>query len=508
MIIAIIPTTNLNNSKEFNKWKKKLLDNGYYVRRIINCGPCFHKIGVVASIVVIDNYEDKTSYKLFDCVMNKKTDMKRVPHVGHVVKPSGQAKIDAVKADEGFDLIEEYDDNSSWSESSEQKRQQIVMKVNKDHDSEFKDSVFQQLEAYFSTGCGLNTRRFGKLFEALDTMKAHDAKYNSDSIIKIVFGKLFEQVRFKPRAINKCTETTKETGYPLISASYKNNGACCYINEFDFDGQYLSVAKDGSNGAGTAFYQHGRFSMAGATCLFQLKPEFQSTPENDELIYLAFAEYLTEQKHYDYQNKPSADKILSTLVEIPNKDPVLTLIPESLFEQEQMIKIRVGDIFESAGRGSHHSYNDLNDGEYPFIALSSDHNGVVKYVDFYDFDGEYVSVSTFGHCFVQRGKFAIKDELCLLRLKNEYEQLKQELVHISELMTDFFVKRHSFSQALRLNTCLSSILSIPSTDLIFQICPQLIDLDTDYTPNDENQSSSSTANDTASTTADTSSDDA
>lgn len=482
VIIAIIPTTNLNNSKDFNKWKKVLLDNGYYVRRIINCGKCFHKVGVLASIIVIDDIDEKTPYKLFDGEMKKTVDIKQIPHVGRVLKPSGQAKIDDIKNDIGFELIEDYDHETNWGESHEQKQRDEEMKLTKTKDDEFKESVFQQLEQYFSSGCGLNHRRFGRLFETLNMLKHDDPKYASDSTVKIVFGKLFEQIKFKPRTISQCNEVAPDEGYPLISASYKNNGICCYIDSFDFDGQYLSVAKGGSDGNGTAFYQHGKFSMTGATLLFQLKEEFQTTFENNESICLAFAEYLTEQKHYDYQNTAHPEDILQTIVEIPNKDPVLQIIPNSVYETEEMINLRIGDILEPV-KGKKRIIYECNevapDKGYPLISASCKNNGISCYIDQFDYEGQYLSITKngvgAGTAFYQNGKFSITSDVLLFKFIQEIEN---ELIYkrFVDILTSQLSVRFDYQNKPKLDKILNFILSITSTDPVFQTCPELMDL--------------------------------
>lgn len=482
VIIAIIPTTNLNNSKDFNKWKKKLLDNGYYVRKIINCGKCFHKVGVLASIIVIDDIDEKKPYKLFNGEMKKTIDIKQVPHVGRILKPSGQAKIDDIKNDIGFELIEDYDHETNWGESHEQKQRDEEMKLTKTKDDEFKESVFQQLKQYFSSGCGLNHRRFGKLFEALDMLKHDDPKYASDSTVKIVFGKLFEQIKFKPRTISQCNEVASDKGYPLISATTSNNGICCYIDSFDFDGQYLSVSKGGDGGV--AFYQHGKFSMTGSTLLFQLKEEYQTTFENNESICLAFAEYLTEQKHYDYQNEPSAENILQTIVEIPDKDPVLQIIPNSVYETEEMIKLRVGDMFEMIKRNKVRDVNKCNETDlengYPLISGTKNNNGVVMYIDTFDYDMNCLCVVRFGSSGLttyHKGKFSITDKVFIIKLKQHIENEDDIYFRFAKtLSAQFMMKYNEYSKPLTIDKILNFILSIPSTDPIFQTCPELMGL--------------------------------
>lgn len=488
VIIAIIPTTNLNNSACFNKWKKVLMDNGYFVRKIINCGKCFHKISVVASIVVMDNFEEKTPYKLFNCEMTKGVDVKQIPHVGRVLKPSGQAKIDAVKNDNGYELIENYDYNTAWAESPNMKKDvSEIKKINKI--KKFKLDVDEQIKLYFIPGSNLDSQMFKPLFDALDLIKKNNSIYScNDKVVKVKFSDLFEQIRCKTHTISNCSEVDKSIGYPLISASTKNNGIAAYIDKYDLDGQYLSITKGGDGGY--ALYQNGKFSITSSVVVFELKNELKTTTENNEKLYITLAKYITNQRDYDWAlNKPSTDKILSTVIEIEENDPILQLIPEALIESPELIKFSIGDAFEIVKcktRFVCHSNEVDKSAGYPIISASKVNNGINTYINEYDLDGRYLTVAvegTRGYTTYQNGKFSITHHLKVIKLKDALLNTIDEnyvddfYKHISGVITENLMNKYdSFDKIITINKLLSEVLELNSSSKIFQFCPKLLKL--------------------------------
>ena len=47
--------------------------------------------------------------------------------------------------------------------------------------------------------------------------------------------------------------------YPVYSSQTSNNGIMGYLDDYDFDGEYITWTTDGAN-AGTVFYRNGRFN--------------------------------------------------------------------------------------------------------------------------------------------------------------------------------------------------------------------------------------------------------
>ena len=121
---------------------------------------------------------------------------------------------------------------------------------------------------------------------------------------KIKIGDYFEIVKVKPLKISKC----EDGEYPLISSSKINNGICKFINTYSIEGEFISVARNGS--VGYSFYQSNKFSIT--TDIILLKPL-------KEIDYCLMAMLLTEHLHskYSYSNKITNQKLMNEIISIP-----------------------------------------------------------------------------------------------------------------------------------------------------------------------------------------------
>ena len=118
---------------------------------------------------------------------------------------------------------------------------------------------------------------------------------------------------------NKYIKDVKNTGeYPLISCSTKNHGVSTYVDAYDYDGDYITVATDGA--AGTCFDQHGKFSITGK--VITLKPK--DTNIVPVLPELAFIMTLHLRMKYGYKNKCDKEALekefIPQLPFLPNPD--------------------------------------------------------------------------------------------------------------------------------------------------------------------------------------------
>ena len=98
------------------------------------------------------------------------------------------------------------------------------------------------------------------------------------------------------------------------------------------------------------------------------------------------------------------------------------------------------DIISHIQSKSH--YSDTNDGEYPFIGTRSSHNNmIVKYVDYYDLDGDYICIGSVppvvGLCTVHHGKFAVQHNVIVLKLKSKFNRLTDCLNCLAGNLTQY-----------------------------------------------------------------------
>ena len=140
-------------------------------------------------------------------------------------------------------------------------------------------------------------------------MKLNNKLMNIDKLniikwIKIKISDYFEIVKVKPLKINEC----EDEEYPLISSSKVNNGICKFINTYSIEGEYISVARNGS--VGYSFYQSNKFSIT--TDIILLKPL-------KEIDYYLMAILLTEHLHskYSYSNKITNQKLINEIINVP-----------------------------------------------------------------------------------------------------------------------------------------------------------------------------------------------
>ncbi len=63
--------------------------------------------------------------------------------------------------------------------------------------------------------------------------------------------------------------------YPVYSSQISNDGIMGYLDDFMFDGEYISWTTDGAN-AGTVFYRNGKFNCTNVCGLLKLKKEFDT----------------------------------------------------------------------------------------------------------------------------------------------------------------------------------------------------------------------------------------
>ena len=126
--------------------------------------------------------------------------------------------------------------------------------------------------------------------------------------------------------------------------------------------------------------------------------------------------------------------------------------------------VRIDELFEYAGNGKQEN-NYLPDGPYPLISTSSHNNGIIKYVNKYDFDGTYITITfngSVGTCFIQRGKFTLgHGQVIALKLKPEYQFLEECLSSLAFAMTMEFRMKYSYNNKLNkerlMNETISSI---------------------------------------------------
>lgn len=101
--------------------------------------------------------------------------------------------------------------------------------------------------------------------------------------LKMLHSDSWEQFRIKDIAIigrgrvisSVEISQQKNPTYPVYSSQTSNEGIMGYLDDYMFEGEYISWTTDGAN-AGTVFYRNGKFNCTNVCGLLKLKKGFDT----------------------------------------------------------------------------------------------------------------------------------------------------------------------------------------------------------------------------------------
>ena len=132
--------------------------------------------------------------------------------------------------------------------------------------------------------------KIAKLFECINTLIAtqnkiiEDLKKLKSAIsLKMLHSDSWEQFKIQDiasigrgRVISSVEISQQENPlYPVYSSQTSNDGIMGYLDDFMFEGEYISWTTDGAN-AGTVFYRNGKFNCTNVCGLLKLKKGFDA----------------------------------------------------------------------------------------------------------------------------------------------------------------------------------------------------------------------------------------
>ena len=132
--------------------------------------------------------------------------------------------------------------------------------------------------------------KIAKLFECIDTRIATQNKIIEDLkklksafSLKMLHSDSWEQFKIQDiasigrgRVISSVEISQQENPlYPVYSSQTSNDGIMGYLDDFMFEGEYISWTTDGAN-AGTVFYRNGKFNCTNVCGLLKLKKGFDA----------------------------------------------------------------------------------------------------------------------------------------------------------------------------------------------------------------------------------------
>lgn len=133
--------------------------------------------------------------------------------------------------------------------------------------------------------------------------------------------------------------TQKHPLYPVYSSQTSNNGIMGYLDDFMFDGEYITWTTDGAN-AGTVFYRNGKFNCTNVCGTLKLQMQFDA-------YFVSLA--LQQAAHLYVSSNLANPKLMnntmaSIKIRIPNKElqirisNIFKTIDSDLFLHEQIMR--------------------------------------------------------------------------------------------------------------------------------------------------------------------------
>ena len=285
---CIVPRSNFNNTiKSVNEFKEKLM-NYCQILEVINCNSKVFvpNANVECTILIFRKYDNKQ-------LNNYQTKIIDYSDDGYKVKKNIRLFDHKPVIREQFKVLKSTDDWNYYNEFNiiqDNILNQMINEYNNDYIYSFNKYLINK-----NLHCKENNKM---IFEEF-------IKYSKVTNWKVIrINEYFETVKVKSLKINECCDGI----YPLISSCSGNNGIAKFINTYSIEGEFISVARNGS--VGSSFYQNGQISIT--TDIILLKP---LKDINLHLVAMILNNYLPSR--YSYSNKLSNDKLMNEIINVP-----------------------------------------------------------------------------------------------------------------------------------------------------------------------------------------------
>jgi restriction endonuclease S subunit len=192
---------------------------------------------------------------------------------------------------------------------------------------------------------------------------------------------------------------------------YMSNGISQYVNTYQFDGEYVLMARCGTHN-NSQYYVNGKFSASDFTYVIKPKSILNAKYLYYNLKFVDWTDFQTGTVMIGIRREILSDfkiplpslelqeKIVATLDRIYDGNQTIKGMISNIRQRMADIikvtdergfkKVRLGNIINKLQCGS--NQKDLELGEYPFYMS----NGIAQYVNTYQFDGEYVLMARCG----------------------------------------------------------------------------------------------------------------
>ena len=290
---CIVPRSNFNNTiKSVNEFKEKLM-NYCQILEVINCNSKVFvpNANVECTILIFRKYNQIKNQSIN--TKNNQTKIIDYSDDGYKVKKNIRLFDHKPVIREQFKVLKSTDDWNYYNQFNiiqDNILNQMINEYNNDYIYSFNKYLINK-----NLHCKENNKM---IFEEF-------IKYSKVTNWKVIrINEYFETVKVKSLKINECCDGI----YPLISSCSGNNGIGKYIDKYLVEGEFISVARNGS--VGSSFYQNGQISIT--TDIILLKP---LKDINLHLVAMILNNYLPSR--YSYSNKLSNDKLMNEIINIP-----------------------------------------------------------------------------------------------------------------------------------------------------------------------------------------------
>ncbi len=290
---CIVPRSNFNNTiKSVNEFKEKLM-NYCQILEVINCNSKVFvpNANVECTILIFRKYNQIKNQSIN--TKNNQTKIIDYSDDGYKVKKNIRLFDHKPVIREQFKVLKSTDDWNYYNEFNIIQNDilnQMINEYNINYNYSFNKYLINK-----NLHCKENNKM---IFEEF-------IKYSKVTNWKVIrINEYFETVKVKSLKINECCDGI----YPLISSCSGNNGICKYIDKYLVEGEFISVARNGS--VGSSFYQKGQISIT--TDIILLKP---LKDINLHLVAMILNNYLPSR--YSYSNKLSNDKLMNEIINVP-----------------------------------------------------------------------------------------------------------------------------------------------------------------------------------------------
>ena len=134
-------------------------------------------------------------------------------------------------------------------------------------------------------------------------------------------------------------------------------------------------------------------------------------------------------------------------------------------EVKEWKQIKIGDYFDILKRAKDINQNTYPEGKYPLISSGQSNNGIVKYIDHYDYDGEtndYLTVATVGTAgstFYQKSKFTVSTHKIFVLTPKSGIKIDCKLMAL--MMNYYLTKKYSYSNGISIKKLNDEIINYP-----------------------------------------------